>query len=80
MKLGRVIGNVVSTNKEISLVGFKLLIVKFEGSEETLVAADRIGAGIGTKVLVTQGSSANIHLEKNNIPIDASIVGIVDEK
>lgn len=82
MRLGRVIGNVVSTNKEDTLVGFKLLVVKLEnshGADETLVAVDRLGAGTGTKVLVTLGSSARIHLGNSMAPIDAAIVGIVDE-
>lgn len=82
MRLGRVIGNVVSTNKEDALVGYKLLIVRLEnslGTDETLVAVDRLGAGIGTKVLVTLGSSARIHLGSSMVPTDAAIVGIVDE-
>ncbi len=44
-----------------------------------LVAIDIIGAGIGEKVLVATGSAARIGCDKANAPVDAAIVGIVDE-
>ena len=42
------------------------------------MAIDNIGAGIGETVLVATGSAARVGME--NVPVDASIVGIVDEK
>lgn len=84
MIIGKVVGNVWATRKDEALNGFKLLVVKplDEYSERdipTLVATDTIGAGIGDKVLVVKGSSARQALDKNSVPIDATIVGIIDE-
>ena len=60
MKIGRVINNIWATRKDEGLIGVKLLIVQLldqpglkEGS--IIVAGDIIGAGIGEKVLVTEG-------------------------
>lgn len=46
--------------------------------EETIIAADYVGAGIGERVLVITGSTARYASNKEGVPIDASIVGIVD--
>ena len=85
MKIGRVINNVWATRKEDSLVGLKLMIVQFldasnQLTEEIVVAADFIGAGIGEKVLVAEGSSARQMGGFDHSPIDAVIVGIIDEE
>jgi ethanolamine utilization protein EutN len=82
MKLGKVVGTVVSTRKDEALVGFKLLIIEVESIPEgqpgeRLVAVDYLGAGIGEHVLVAQGSSARVTLDKP-APTDATVVGIVD--
>ena len=82
MKLGKVIGTVVSTRKDEALVGFKLLVIEVESSPEgqpgeRLVAVDYLGAGVGERVLVAQGCSARVTLEKP-APTDATVVGIVD--
>ena len=42
------------------------------------MAIDNIGAGIGEIVLVSLGSAARIGCNQENAPIDAAIVGIVD--
>lgn len=83
MQLGQVIGNVWATRKEEGLEGLKLLIVQplnahNEPIRNHIVAADRIGAGIGDKVLVTSGGSSRYILKERTIPIDAVVVGIVD--
>ena len=44
-----------------------------------LIAIDIIGAGIGEYVLVAQGSAARIGCDMADAPIDAAIVGIIDE-
>ncbi len=92
MLLGIVVSNVWSTRKEESLTGIKFMIVEVletfndlesdenKGRRKVLVAADMIGAGIGDKVLVTKGSSARRTRELKEIPIDAVIVGIIDEE
>lgn len=73
MLVGEVTGSVWATKKEESLNGSKLLVVKLENGE--VVAADRVGAGIGDKVLVCFGSAARFTV---NVPIDTAIVGIID--
>ena len=45
----------------------------------TFVAVDMLGAGVGDLVLITQGSSARMTPETKNMPIDAVIIGIVDQ-
>ncbi len=84
MIIGDVVGNIWATKKEESLNGLKLMIVKRVDSysssgNESFVAVDFVGAGIGDKVLVTTGSSARISMDQPNSPVDAAIVGIIDE-
>ena len=79
MILGTVVGSVVSTRKHEALVGNKLMIVKPQGKEEHLVAIDTVGAGMGEEVLVALGSSARYASFHKDAPVDAAIVGIVDE-
>ena len=51
----------------------------FRGSkDETFVAVDAAGAGIGDNVLISQGSSARMLFDQKNLPVDAVIVGIID--
>lgn len=84
MILGRVYGSVVSTHKVESLVGSKFMLVQcIENNElvdKFLVAVDGVGAGIGEDVIIVQGSSARIGMRTQNAPVDALIVGILDEK
>lgn len=84
MFVGKVIGNVWATRKDAALNGLKLLVVKpidhySDHGRPEMVAADSVGAGIGELVLVVTGSSARRCLGKDACPIDAMIVGIVDE-
>lgn len=84
MIICEVIGNVWATRKDESLSGSKLMVVKRadrEGSVgmESFVAVDCVGAGIGDRVLVTTGSSARKALDNQDGPVDAAIVGIIDE-
>ena len=83
MYLGRVIGTVVSTTKDESLVGFKLLVVSklnetLQPTETSEIVVDSVVAGVGEVVLVSKGSSARYVLNKPNSPIDSAVVGIVD--
>jgi ethanolamine utilization protein EutN len=85
LKIGRVINSIWATRKDESLVGVKLMIVHLhdrtkEEDGRIIVAADLIGAGIGERVLVTEGSSARHMGGLENSPVDAMIVGIIDEK
>ena len=82
MVIGTVTGSIVSTRKNDRLVGQKLLIVRpMENMEEKgeFVAIDNVGAGIGETVLVAKGSAARIGCNLENAPVDAAIVGIIDE-
>ncbi len=84
MKLCKVIGSVWATRKDEALTGVKLMIVtRLDGAgkegQEVFVAADFIGAGVGDRVLVATGSSARQACREREVPIDATIVGIVDE-
>lgn len=84
MKAGRVIGNIWATRKEERLEGLKLLVVQpinlldDRPIEPPIVAADIIGAGVGETVLYVGGSSARGAAGGLDIPVDATIVGIVD--
>ena len=83
MVIGTVTGSIVSTRKNDRLVGQKLLIVRpMENMEEKgeFVAIDNVGAGIGEMVLVAKGSAARIGCNLENAPVDAAIVGIIDER
>ncbi len=85
MLKGKVIGNIVSTNKLDKLIGYKFLeiqvIEKNELTDKFIVAVDRtVSAGIGEVVLVTTGSSARVAVGDENSPVDAVVVGVVDKK
>jgi ethanolamine utilization protein EutN len=84
MIIVKVIGNVWATRKEDALSGLKLMVVQrlnldCTGEQDNFVAADCVGAGVGERVLVVTGSSARKALRNPNIPVDAAIVGIIDE-
>jgi ethanolamine utilization protein EutN len=85
MIIGTVIGSIVSTRKNENLVGHKFMIVepvstmRGEKGTKNFVAIDNVGAGIGEIVLVATGSAARIGCGFENSPIDAAIVGIVDD-
>ncbi len=83
MIIGKVIGSVVSTRKNENLVGNKFMVVepieKMAAKNSQLVAIDNIGAGIGEYVLVALGSAARIGCGRETAPVDAAIVGIVDD-
>ncbi len=84
MILAQVVGSIVSTSKNEKLVGYKFMIVQpIENDvlkDEFFVAVDGVGAGIGEKVLIATGSAARLGIQNPEAPVDATIVGIVDEK
>ena len=83
MIIGKVVGSLFSTRKSEKLVGNKFMIVEpvesMRLAGERLVAIDIIGAGVGEYVLVAQGSAARIGCNMADAPVDAAIVGIIDE-
>ncbi|WP_147534358.1 EutN/CcmL family microcompartment protein [Bacillus marasmi] len=83
MKLGIIIGNVWATRKEEGMTGLKLLVVQPihpDGSfiHSPIIAADRIGAGMGDQIIYTEGSSARAIMPDCISPLDAAVIGIVD--
>ncbi len=84
MKICKVIGNVVSTEKDESIKGFKLLIVQpvdmigFKPESSPFVAIDAVGAGDGELVLVVTGSSSRLTAMTKDKPSDATIQAIID--
>ena len=83
MNLAKVLGTVVSTRKEESLIGLKFLLLgqidaDGKATGATLVAADAVGAGVGELVLFATGSSARQTVLTDKRPCDAVIMAIVD--
>ena len=82
MIVGKVVGSVVATRKNENLLGNKFLIVEpYNNMAGTgrIVAIDNVGAGIGEDVLVATGSAARIGCGVEASPVDAAIVGIIDD-
>ena len=83
MQLGRVIGDVIVTRKDETLMGLTLLVVQpitpeREPAGRALVAADAVGAGVGEIVFFVRGKEASFPFYPGLPPVDAGIVGIVD--
>jgi microcompartment protein CcmK/EutM len=83
MKLGTVIGNVVSTRKVENNGGLKMLVVSYLTDElvdtkKTAVCIDTVGAGVGDVVLLCSSSSARLTAMTGRAVTDNTIVGIVD--
>ena len=84
MQIARVVGTVVSTQKNRKLHGAKLLLVQpitpdGEPRGVALLAIDSVGAGVGETVLVVlEGKAAGDALGRKAAAVDAAIIGIVD--
>jgi carbon dioxide concentrating mechanism protein CcmL len=83
MQIAKVRGTVVSTQKDPSLRGAKLLLLQFVDEEGKLlpgyeVAADIVGAGLDEWVLLSRGSAARIASGNETRPLDALVVAIID--
>jgi len=83
MRVAKVRGTVVSTQKDPSLRGAKLLMLQFVDENGVLipeyeVAADNVGAGVDEWVLVSFGSAARQVLGNEQRPLDAAVVAIID--
>ena len=85
MILARVVGQVVATQKRPQFEGAKLLLVQPESPSgeakgATLLAIDSIGVGVSERVIVVlEGRAAGEALGRKLAPVDAAIVGRVDE-
>jgi microcompartment protein CcmK/EutM len=83
MKIGKVIGKVVSTRKEGNVSGLPILVVSYldESLADTGKSAaciDTVNAGEGDVVLLCASSSARMTSKTNNVATDNTIVGIID--
>jgi ethanolamine utilization protein EutN len=85
MLVARVVGTVVATQKHRKFEGAKLLLVQPLNLDDTprgttLLAVDGVGAGVTEKVLIVlEGRAAGEALGRKAAPVDAAIVGIVDQ-
>ncbi len=84
MFLGRVAGRVVSTMKDASLNGQRLLIVQplkpdLTATGKQIVMLDAVGAGAGELIYWCRGREASFPFLPAEVPSDGTIVGIVDE-
>ena len=83
MIIARILGTVVSTQKDPRLHGKKLLIVRpinLDGTDQSgyLVAVDTVGTGFHEKVIVVGGSSARMAEGNKDCPVDSAIIGVID--
>jgi len=85
MQIARVVGTLVSTQKHRKFEGAKLLLVQPLNMDDTprgpaLLAVDGVGAGVHENVLIVlEGRAAGEALGQKGAPVDAAIVGIIDE-
>ncbi len=89
MFIGKIVGSVVATQKTESMRGSKLMMIepyvidpktrdRLITTSRSLVAVDVVGAGEGEFVLAVQGSSARMTPETKPLPVDCTIIGVVD--
>ncbi len=82
MLAARLIDNVWATRKSDSLNGFKFMLAEVIGGTsegQRLIVVDIISAGIGDRVIVTTGSAARRMLGNDTLPVDAVVIGIIDD-
>jgi len=84
MYMARVVGTVVSTQKESSVDGLRFMLLRqcdLNGTPDggLVVAADAVGAGVGEVVLYASGSSARQTKSTDGRPVDCVIMAIVDQ-
>ena len=84
MLIGKVIADIVATQKAPSHEGRKILVVQplnLDGTDrgDAVLALDAVDAGVGDRVLVvTEGWSAMTAVEREHAPIDMAVVGVID--
>jgi ethanolamine utilization protein EutN len=85
MQIARVVGTVVATQKHRKFEGAKLLLVQPVALDDSprgtpLLAVDSVGAGVDEKVLIViEGRAAGEALGRKGAPVDAAIIGIIDQ-
>ncbi len=83
MKLAKVLGSVVASQKDPHLEGLRFLMLGVVGPDNrpaggSVVAVDGVGAGVGEMVLFASGSSARQTMRTDGKPVDAVVMAIVD--
>ena len=84
MRIARVVGTVVATQKHAAFEGAKLLLVQPLTLDDkphgtALLAVDALGAGVHERVLIVrEGRAAGEALGRKLAPVDAAVVGIID--
>ena len=84
MLIGKVVGDIVATQKAPSHQERKILVVQpmnLDGTErgDVVLALDAVDAGVGDRVLVVaEGGSAMTSVDRPHSPIDMAVVGVID--
>lgn len=85
MYLAKVVGNIVSTQKNVFLKGHKLLVCKqisLDGQftdNKDVISLDTLDAGIGDRVIIAQeGDAVQQILGNKSTPVNTMIIAIVD--
>jgi len=83
MQIARIVGSVVSTQKDEGLLDRKLLVCQVHDhqgapKDQYVVAVDAVGAGVGDLVLTAAGSSARQTVITKDKPCDAVVMAIID--
>ena len=83
MKIGKIVGTLVASQKEATLDGLRFQVLKnvsVDGTvkDDYVIAVDAVGAGLGEYVLYASGSSARQTVATDKRPVDAVIMAIVD--
>ncbi|MBO0446924.1 MULTISPECIES: EutN/CcmL family microcompartment protein [Enterococcus] len=82
MVTAKLMDTIWATRKSEKLNGLKLMLAEVTGGSregERMIVCDVIGAGIGDRVIIATGSAARRMLEDDSIPVDAAVIGIIDE-
>lgn len=82
MITAKLIDSIWATRKADGLQGVKFMLAEEIGGSlqgRRFIVVDNIGAGIGDRVIVSTGSAARRMLGDDDIPVDAAVIGIIDE-
>jgi ethanolamine utilization protein EutN len=84
MQIGQVVGHAVATVKHPSMQGWRLLLVQPQGAQqqadgEPILAIDKLGAGVGSRVIVTsEGGAVRQVMGAANSPVRWMVLGMCD--
>ncbi|MET3559054.1 EutN/CcmL family microcompartment protein [Streptococcus caprae] len=82
MLVAELVDTIWATRKSDNLNGVKFLLADVKGGNragELMVVVDTLGAGIGDRVIIVTGSAARRMLNDDDMPVDAAVIGIIDE-